>query len=65
LQEEGTATTWMFEDAYFKHRNLKRFSCRMDTLETLLTEAAGWAEKFFKDFGEFQAEKLPWLQKGS
>jgi hypothetical protein len=37
----------------------------MDTLETLLTEAAGWAEKFFKDFGEFQAEKLPWLQKGS
>jgi hypothetical protein len=31
LQEEGTGATWMFEDAYFKHRNLKRFSYRTDS----------------------------------
>jgi hypothetical protein len=65
LQEEGTGATWMFEDAFFKHRNLKRFSYRADSLERVLVEATVWAEKFFSDFGEFQAENLPWLQKGT
>ena len=65
LQEEGTGATWMFEDAFFKHRNLKRFSYRADNLETVLVETTDWAEKFFRDFGEFQAENLPWLKKGT
>lgn len=65
LQEESTGATWMFEDTYFKHHNLKRFSYKTDTLETVLTEAIWWAEKFFKDFGDFQTANLPWLQKGT
>jgi len=65
LQEEGTGATWMFEDAFFKHRNLKRFSYRTDNLEAVLIGATEWAEKFFRDFGEFQAQSLPWLRKGT
>lgn len=65
LQEEGTGATWMFEDAFFKHRNLKRFSYRPESLETVLIDATDWAEKFFRDFGEFQTQNLPWLHKDS
>lgn len=62
LQEEGKGATWMFEDAYAKHRHWHKVNYRSDRLEAGVTEAAEWAEKFVKEFAEYQVANLPWLR---
>jgi hypothetical protein len=62
LQEQNKGATWMFEDAYFKHQHMKKFTYTPETFEQTLNEAATWAEEFHKKFVEFQTESLPWLK---
>lgn len=63
LQEEGKGATWMFEDAYAKHRHWHKVTYKDDELENAVEQAAAWAEKFRGEFGDYQALKLPWLKK--
>jgi hypothetical protein len=63
LQEEGKGATWMFEDAYAKHRHWHKLTYEDADLERAVEEAAVWAEKFVAEFADFQLTKLPWLKK--
>lgn len=62
LQEEGKGATWMFEDAYAKHKHWKKFHYTSETLQDEIRRAASWAEDFIREFGQFQKAKLPWLK---
>lgn len=62
LQEEGKGATWMFEDAYAKHRHWHKIGYGSDELETAVAMAAEWAESFVKDFAAYQVANLPWLR---
>ena len=53
----------MFEDAYFKHHNMKKFIYSPANLEEALAETVNWAEHFCKEFAAAQRETLPWLKK--
>ena len=64
LQEEGKGATWMFEDAYAKHRHWHKLVYEPDELEHAVQQAVAWAEEFLGEFRRFQAAALPWL-KGS
>ena len=63
FQEEGKGATWMFEDAYAKHRHWHKLTYKDDQLENAVEQAAAWAEKFRSEFGDYQALNLPWLKK--
>lgn len=63
LQEEGKGATWMFEDAYAKHRHWHKLTYNDDALENAVEQSAAWAEQFVGEFGDYQAMKLPWLKK--
>jgi hypothetical protein len=63
LQEEGKGATWMFDDAYAKHTHWHKLTYKDAELESVVGLAAAWAEKFVGDFANYQAMKLPWLQK--
>jgi hypothetical protein len=63
LQEEGKGATWMFEDAYAKHKHWHKLTYEDAALENTVEQAAIWAEKFVGKFGNYQAAKLPWLKK--
>ena len=63
LQEEGKGATWMFEDAYAKHKHWQKIEYKDDALEDAVAEAAGWAERFVREFGNYQTAALPWLKK--
>jgi hypothetical protein len=65
LQEEGRGATWMFEDAYAKHKHWKKITYSDPNLEKAVGQAAVWAEKFVADFAADQTAKLPWLRKRS
>lgn len=62
LQEDGQGATWMFEDAYAKHRHWHRFTYKIDELENAVANAAAWAEAFITEFADYQTAKLPWLK---
>ena len=62
LQEEGKGATWMFEDAYAKHKHWKKFVYKPGSLQDVIKGAATWAEEFVREFGQFQKAKLPWLE---
>lgn len=62
LQQEGRGATWMFEDAYAKHRHWHKIVYRNAALEAAVEEAAAWAERFVKEFAAFQVATLPWLR---
>jgi hypothetical protein len=62
LQEEGRGATWMFEDAYAKHKHWCKLEYKDDLLEPAAEQAAAWAEKFVADFSDYQTAKLPWLK---
>lgn len=62
LQEEGRGATWMFEDAYAKHKHWHKLEYRDDALEAAVEQAAAWAEKFVRDFSDYQMATLPWLK---
>jgi hypothetical protein len=63
LQEELKGATWMFEDAYAKHRHWHKLTYKDDELEYAVERAAGWAEEFLGEFADYQAAQLPWLKK--
>ena len=63
LQEEGKGATWMFEDAYAKHRHWHKLPYNDTELEQAVERAAAWAEKFVSEFANYQAANLPWLSK--
>lgn len=63
LQEEGRGATWMFEDAYAKHKHWHKLEYRNDALEAAVDQAAAWAEKFVQEFVDYQTATLPWLKK--
>jgi len=61
LQQEGKGATWMFEDAYERHKHWHRVTYTPDELEAAVAEAAAWAERFVTDFTDHQVAILPWL----
>lgn len=63
LQEEGHGATWMFEDAYAKHKHWHRVEYTDDALEAAVEEAVVWAEKFVSEFSDHQIGTLPWLKR--
>jgi hypothetical protein len=63
LQEEGKGATWMFEDAYEKHRHWHKLTYKNHELERMVEEAVAWAEKFVGEFAEYQIANLPWLKR--
>jgi len=63
LQEERKGATWMFEDAYAKHKHWHKLIYRRGQLERAVEDAVAWAEKFVSDFADYQVINLPWLQK--
>jgi hypothetical protein len=63
LQEEGKGATWMFEDAYAKHNHWHELTYEENELEHAVEHATAWAEKFLREFADYQAAKLPWLRK--
>ena len=63
LQEEGKGATWMFEDAYAKHKHWHKLTYKNSNLEHIVEQATVWAEKFVGEFADYQVAKLPWLSK--
>lgn len=63
LQEEGKGATWMFEDAYAKHKHWHKVTYKDAELEQAVERAASWAEKFVGEFTDYQTANLPWLAK--
>ena len=63
LQEEGKGATWMFEDAYAKHKHWHKLTYKENKLEDAVEQAAAWAEKFVGEFAAYQVTKLPWLRR--
>ncbi len=63
LQEEGKGATWMFEDAYAKHKHWHKLTYEGSELEKVVEKAAAWAENFVGEFAEYQVANLPWLKK--
>jgi hypothetical protein len=62
LQEEDKGATWMFEDAYAKHKHWHKVTYQDGTLEDAVQEASSWAERCFEEFAVYQASALPWLK---
>lgn len=63
LQEEGKGATWMFEDAYAKHRHWQKFTYKGGELPAAVEKAAAWADNFVREFAAYQEANLPWLKK--
>jgi len=63
LQEEGKGATWMFEDAYAKHKHWHKLTYKDNELDRAVEHAAAWAENFVGEFADYQAAQLPWLKR--
>jgi hypothetical protein len=63
LQEEGKGGTWMFEDASAKHKHWHEVTYEDVELEQAVERGAAWAEKFVREFADYQVATLPWLAK--
>ena len=63
LREEGRGATWMFEDAYAKHKHWHKLTYKVGEVERAVDGAAAWAEKFVAQFADYQIANLPWLKK--
>jgi len=63
LQEQGKGATWMFEDGYAKHKHWHKVRYKDNDLENAVESATTWAERFVREFADYQAAKLPWLKK--
>jgi hypothetical protein len=62
LQERGRGATWMFEDAYFRSNQWKKFEYTPEQLGEAVTAAAASAQEFIREFGEHQKKVLPWMR---
>ena len=65
LQEQGRGATWMFEDAYAKHKHWHKVTYVPVQLEEAVEQASEWADRFVRDFSAYQVAHLPWLRPGS
>ena len=63
LQQEGKGATWMFEDAYGKHRHWHKIE--YTDIDSAVDASIEWAERFIAEFGKFQQSVLPWMPKSS
>ena len=63
LQEDAKGATWMFEDAYAKHKHWRKFTYKDNELERAVEQAVAWAEEFVGEFAAYQVANLPWLKK--
>jgi hypothetical protein len=63
LQERGRGSTWMLEDAFFRHNHWRKFEFDSSELASVLEQAVAWAEDFKERFAEHQETVLPWLAK--
>jgi hypothetical protein len=64
LQEQGKGATWMFEDAYAKHRHWHKITYDdAASLEHAVDLSIAWAESFLSEFRAHQVATLPWLKK--
>jgi hypothetical protein len=63
LQEEGKGSTWMFEDAYAKHKHWHKVTYKEADLEQAVERSAIWAESFVSEYANYQTAILPWLRK--
>lgn len=61
LQEHGKGSTWMIEDAFFRHNHWRKFEFNAEDLEVVIEQAAAWAEDFRERFAQHQEAVLPWL----
>ena len=60
LQQAGKGATWMFEDAYGKHRHWHKIE--YTDVEPAVDASIEWAEHFVAEFGKFQQSVLPWMR---
>jgi hypothetical protein len=63
LQGRGRGSTWMVEDAFFRHNHWRKFEFDPEELEVVVEQAAAWAEEFRERFAQHQEVVLPWLAK--
>jgi len=63
MQEEGKGATWMFEDAYAKHKHWHKITYKGNRLTSAVERAATWAERFAGKFAAYRVAHLPWLKK--
>ncbi len=63
LQEEGKGATWMFEDAYAKHKHWHKLIYQRGRLKHAVDDAVAWAERFVSEFAGYRTVNLPWLKK--
>jgi hypothetical protein len=63
LQERGRGSTWMVEDAFFRHNHWRKFEFNPEELEVVVEQAAAWSEDFRERFAQHQEVVLPWLAK--
>lgn len=63
LQENGKGATWMFEDAYDKHRHWQKIVYEAGDLDRAVRQASEWAEGFVREFAARQSAALPWFKK--
>ncbi|MBL7204810.1 MAG: hypothetical protein ISS63_10815 [Desulfobacteraceae bacterium] len=61
LQEDGRGATWMFEDAYAKHKHWRKFTYATGDVEAATENVAHWCEGFLKEYAEYQKTHLPWM----
>lgn len=62
LQRQGEGATWMFEDLYHRHNNIKKFEYTNESLTNQIDIGIRWALDYINSFGEYQKIKLPWLK---
>ncbi len=60
MQEVGKGATWMFEDAYGKHRHWHKVE--YTEVDPGVDASIKWAENFVTEFGKFQQNVLPWMR---
>lgn len=63
LQRKGEGSTWMFEDLYQRLQNIKKFEYTNENLEEQINIGIDWANRYLKSFGDYQKQKLPWLNE--
>lgn len=63
LQQADKGATWMFEDAYGKHRHWHKIE--YTDVENAVDASIEWAEQFVAEFGKFQQSVLPWMRATS
>lgn len=63
LLEAGKGATWIFEDAYGKHKHWHKIEYAEHKLDEAVEQGCVWAEGFVKDFAASQIANLPWMKQ--